>query len=288
MSRLLAISDLHLSHSINRQAFESFPDLGTDWLIVAGDIANGCQDIDRYFKVLSERCGQVIWVPGNHDLWTRPGSDSELRGVSLYNKHVDLARSHRILTPEDPYQIFPHPNGDLLVAPLFLHYDYSFRPQEIPKEDALNWARDARTLCNDEYCLHPDPYSSQGAWCASLVEKTQSRLEAAPTGIPKVLVNHYPLEQELAVLPRIPRFTPWCGTQLTKGWHNRFNACAVIYGHLHIRGIYWLDGVPFQEVSLGYPQQWRQEIGIEGYLREVEIAPFEGGRGTGRRNAPAQ
>ena len=266
MPRLLAISDLHLSHAVNRRAFNSFPDLGMDWLIVAGDIANGCQDIGHYFKVLSERCGQVIWVPGNHDLWTVPGSGNELKGVALYNRLVDLARSHRILTPEDPYPVFPHPEGDLLVAPLFLHYDYSFRPQKIPKENARKWARAAGILCTDEYCLHPEPFSSQGEWCASLVAKAESRLEAAPAGIPKVLVNHYPLEQELAVLPRVPRFTPWCGTQLTKGWHKRFNVCAVIYGHLHIRGISWIDGVPFQEVSLGYPRQWRQEIGLQGYL----------------------
>ena len=53
----------------------------------------------------------------------------------------------------------------------------------------------------------------------------------------------------------------------------RFNARAVIYGHLHIRGTSWIDGVPFQEVSLGYPNQWDRGRGIEHYLHEVILAP---------------
>ena len=46
----------------------------------------------------------------------------------------------------------------------------------------------------------------------------------------------------------------------------------MVYGHLHIRGTTWLDGVPFQEVSLGYPGQWEAERGIGAYLQEVALA----------------
>ena len=74
-------------------------------------------------------------------------------------------------------------------------------------------------------------------------------------------------------LHRIPRFTPWCGTRRTRGWHLRFNARAVVCGHLHIRGTKWIDGVPFQEVSLGYPHQWDRGRGIGHHLHEVVPAP---------------
>ena len=78
------------------------------------------------------------------------------------------------------------------------------------------------------------------------------------------------------MLPRIPRFSPWCGTRKTEGWYRRFNACAVVYGHLHIRGTQWLDGVPFQEVSLGYPKNWDIRLGVGAYLHEVTLAPRDG------------
>jgi hypothetical protein len=71
------------------------------------------------------------------------------------------------------------------------------------------------------------------------------------------------------VLPRIPRFSLWCGTRRTDDWHLRFNAQAVIYGHLHIPGTRWRDGVRFEEVSFGYPKQRVAERPIESYLRKI-------------------
>ena len=71
------------------------------------------------------------------------------------------------------------------------------------------------------------------------------------------------------MLPRIPRFSIWCGTTKTEDWHRRFNVEAVVYGHLHLRASRELDGVRFDEVSLGYPKQWDQNRPIESYLRRI-------------------
>jgi hypothetical protein len=101
------------------------------------------------------------------------------------------------------------------------------------------------------------------------VRETEVRLEEAASRAPLVIINHFPLRQDLAVLPAIPRFSIWCGTRLTEDWHLRFRAEAVIYGHLHIRGRYERDGVRFEEVSLGYPPNWDQSLGIEPYLRQI-------------------
>jgi hypothetical protein len=49
----------------------------------------------------------------------------------------------------------------------------------------------------------------------------------------------------------------------------------VVYGHLHIRGSYRRDGVRFEEVSLGYPPNWDQSLGIEPYLRQILPRPEE-------------
>jgi hypothetical protein len=52
-----------------------------------------------------------------------------------------------------------------------------------------------------------------------------------------------------------PEFAQWCGTVATAGWHTRFQAQTVVYGHLHIPRTTVHDGVVFEEVSLGYPRQ---------------------------------
>ncbi len=275
--RLWALSDLHVSHPANRDALEDFPSHPDDWLILPGDVTDGAQRFDWLLRQLTPKFRRVVWTPGNHELWTVPGENSELRGVALYERLVAIARSHGVLTPEDPYPVVEHRDGNVLIAPLFLLYDYSFRPRHVARDQVIRWARETRAVCSDEYLLHPDPFPDRDSWCAARCTAAASRLASAPAEIPKVLINHFPLEEEHAVLPRVPRFTPWCGTRRTSGWHRRFGACAVVYGHLHIRGTRWLDGVPFQEVSLGYPRQWDRVRGVGAYLREVQLAPVGAG-----------
>jgi hypothetical protein len=77
------------------------------------------------------------------------------------------------------------------------------------------------------------------------------------------------LRNEHAILPSIPRFSIWCGTQRTHDWHRRFRARAVVTGHLHIRSTRWQDGVRFEEVSLGYPRQWLGRGTLESHLRQI-------------------
>jgi hypothetical protein len=100
-------------------------------------------------------------------------------------------------------------------------------------------------------------------------------LDALPPASRTVLINHWPLRYDLARAPRVPRFSIWSGTTRTEDWHRRYRARAVISGHLHFRTTLWRDGVRFDEVSLGYPRDWRQDRGVEWYFREVlpETAP---------------
>jgi hypothetical protein len=112
--------------------------------------------------------------------------------------------------------------------------------------------------------LHPDPYTSREAWCRARVEATERRLMALEPGVPVVLVNHYPLVREPLRVLRFPEFALWCGTERTADWHRRFNVVAMVYGHLHIRRTTWHDGVPFMEVSVGYPREWSARGGPPG------------------------
>lgn len=272
--KLYAISDLHVGHQHNREALAALPAYPDDWLIVAGDIGETEAHMVMALRLLTQRFAQVIWAPGNHDLWTIPlqatgEAAAGLRGAAKYQRLVDLCRHFGVITPEDPYVQWPGSSTPYLLAPLFLLYDYSFRPPEISEADALSWAEAANTVCADEVVLFPDPYPTRGAWCAARCRDTEARLAAVAGQGRLILINHFPLRYDLAYLPRIPRFSLWCGTQRTEDWHTRFPVEAVIYGHLHIRGTQQRDGVRFEEVSLGYPQQWRAERGVAGYLRQI-------------------
>jgi len=267
--KLLAISDLHLGHGPNREALLEIPPQSDDWLIVAGDVGEKIEHLDFALGTLAPRFEKLLWVPGNHDLWATPGNDPDLRGEDRYHRLVERCRGYGVATPEDPYLKWPGDGPPTVIAPLMVLYDYSFRPDEVPIDEAVAWAAASGVRCADERYLHPDPHESRGAWCAARAAYTEARLTEVPDDHATVLINHFPLRQEHARLPRIPSFMVWCGTRRTEDWHRRFDARVVVTGHLHIRTTRFRDGVRFEEVSLGYPRQWNRERGVAPYLREI-------------------
>ncbi len=270
--RLWAISDLHLAHARNRAALEGLDDYGDDWLVVAGDVGEKLEQLDHALQVLTARFARVIWVPGNHDLWSSP-NERQVRGEVKYQRLVAICRSHGVATPEDPFLVWRGDGGPAIVVPLFLLYDYTYRPNHISAEDVLEWSRASGVVCSDEIVLQPDPFPSREAWCAQRCMDAEQRLMALDPNLPTILVNHWPLRYDLVNLPRIPRFSPWCGTRRTNDWHQRFRARVVVYGHLHIRRTAVRDQVRFEEVSLGYPKQWDPARSMGDYLREILPGP---------------
>jgi len=267
--KLYAISDLHLDHQINYQAFKTLPAYPDDWLILAGDICSMAEHLQLALSHLTKRFAQVLWVPGNHDLWTKIGGIKE-RGIEKYQQLVSICHNFGVLTPEDPYPLWQGEGGKHMIVPLFLLYDYSFRPTHISLENAVAWAAESGIMCTDEYYLDPKPYPTRQAWCSARCQYSEQRLREIPSGIPLILINHYPLREDLVQLVNIPRFSIWCGTRQTENWHHNFEVSIVVSGHLHRRGTYYRDGVRFEEVSLGYPKQWNyQEKNIQAYFRQI-------------------
>ena len=96
----------------------------------------------------------MIWVPGNHELWTTPNDEVQLRGEARYQKLVDVCRALGVVTPEDPYPTWQTATAPVVIAPLFVLYDHTFRPAgTFTKEEALSVAASAGVVCTEEYFL---------------------------------------------------------------------------------------------------------------------------------------
>lgn len=254
----------------NRKIVEELrPASDGDWLLVAGDVGETVADIEWALSLLARRFATVVWVPGNHELWTLRADPVQLRGERRYRHLVQACRSMGVLTPEDPYPVWQGAGGPVVVAPLFVLYDYSFRPAGTTKEEALAWAYETGVVCSDEFLLHPDPYPGRDAWCHARVAATEDRLAALGDGLSTVLVTHFPLIREPTEVLSYPQFAQWCGSVATADWHRRFRAAAVVYGHLHIPRTTYHDGVRFEEVSLGYPREWGRRGPSPGAARGV-------------------
>jgi 3',5'-cyclic AMP phosphodiesterase CpdA len=212
----------------------------------------------------------VLWAPGNHELWTTRQDPVRLPGERRYQHLVQMCRGLGIHTPEDPYPVWRGAGGPAIVAPLFLLYDYTFRPPGTQtKLAALARARAAGVVCTDEFLLDPDPYPTIDAWSRFRIKVTHERLAGCDPALPTVLANHFPLVRDPTFVLRHPEFALWCGTTSTADWHLRFRATAVVYGHLHIPRTTWYDGVRFEEVSVGYPREWRRWSGPRNVPRQV-------------------
>ena len=158
--RLLALSDLHVAHPQNREIVAGMtPGNDDDWLLLAGDVGESYPDIEWALRTLADKYATVVWTPGNHELWTRRQDPVDLRGEQRYLALVELCRKIGIRTPEDPYPVWHGPGGPVTVAPVFLLYDYTFRPDgALTKEQGLKLAYEKGIVCSDEALLHPDPH----------------------------------------------------------------------------------------------------------------------------------
>ncbi len=271
--RLLAVSDLHVSHPRNRRWVADLPPGSPgDWLLVAGDLAEKVEDIEWTLRTLLSCYGTVVWVPGNHDLWAHPRDPVKLRGEARYQHLVALCRDLGVITPEDPYPVWTGAGGPAVIVPLFLLYDYTFRPDGTStKAEALDLAYRTGVIGTDERHLYPDPYPSREAWCQARIDATLPRLANLDPDMPTILVSHFPLTREPTRILRYPVFAQWCGTEQTADWHRRFRARTVVYGHLHIPRTTFEDGVRFEEVSLGYP--YEQDRHPERPRQLIQILP---------------
>jgi hypothetical protein len=254
---LLAVSDLHVDFEENRSVVDLLrPRSERDWLIVAGDVAHSLTDFAWALTTLRERFERVIWTPGNHELFAVPrGEAGVLCGERRYTHLIECCRRLGVATPEDDFLVWEGAGGPILIAPLFVLYDYTFGRSLAPTPaQALRRAYDAGIVCADEFLLAPDPYPSREAWCHARVQSTERSLAASGADLPM----------------RHPELAQWCGTLRTADWHRRFPVVAVVYGHLHIPWTSWHDRVSFDEVSLGYP---RERCGRERGFEPRQIFP---------------
>jgi 3',5'-cyclic AMP phosphodiesterase CpdA len=233
-------------------------------------VAEKAADIEWALRALRARFATVVWVPGNHELWTLSTDPVQSRGEARYQYLVAMCRRVGVLTPEDPFPVWRGAGGPLVIVPLFVLYDYSFRPEGAStKEEALALAYESGIVCSDEAVLHPDPYPSRDAWCHARLKLAEGRLASLPPGVPTLLVSHFPLTREPTRALKYQEFAQWCGTERTADWHLRFGAQVVVYGHLHIPATTWQDGVRFEEVSLGYPEETDRNPDRPRGLRQI-------------------
>ncbi|MFD5234059.1 hypothetical protein ACFWJ5_37155 [Streptomyces qaidamensis] len=94
-----------------------------DWPIVAGDVAEIFDDVERTPSLLRQRWagGTTSWGPIRRTAY---------RSAALHAALVRMCREIDVLTPEDAYAVWQGDGGPMTVTPLFQLYDYSWLPAD--------------------------------------------------------------------------------------------------------------------------------------------------------------
>ncbi|KAF8066179.1 D-cysteine desulfhydrase 1 [Scenedesmus sp. PABB004] len=101
--RVFAVSDLHVDaggmrwvRCVHATAFRD------DVLVVAGDAGDTAAAVRAALAALAPRFRRVVYVPGNHDLWARPGTSDEATFDDAWAKLMALRQARAAAQPPPP------------------------------------------------------------------------------------------------------------------------------------------------------------------------------------------
>jgi UDP-2,3-diacylglucosamine pyrophosphatase LpxH len=229
---------MHVDYDVNAQWVRdlSRQDYRDDVLILAGDITHKLPELAACLSAFVMRFKQVLFVPGNHDVWVR-GDD---RPKNSLQKFAEVAATVEAVGAS----MQPFVSGETLFAPLLGWYDYSFGE---PSDDLKQIWMDFHA------CRWPEGFGA--AEVASHFLALNHRL--TPGRAARVITfSHF-----LPRLDLVPSFVsrqhrilnPVLGSTRLDEQLRKLNSTMHVYGHSHINRRVIIDGVTYINNAFGYP-----------------------------------
>lgn len=233
---LAITADLHLPITRPEQVAAIADEMAAfkpDAAVLAGDLAESLDELERCLTLFKERLRCSIWVlAGNHDLWVRRSSDS--KGVWLDRLPRAVAAAGCQYFEGQSFII-----NDTAVAGTIAWYDYSSADPSV-QGSAVTFAQHKFEFNNDALLIDwewSDPEFA--AMVSGPFLATLDRLQADPKVSRIVVVSHVPLLEEQ--MHRNPADQRWAFTNayfgnLTLGRQvlARSKVTHVLSGHTHI------------------------------------------------------
>ena len=277
--RVVAISDLHIDLKENREWLERLcdEDHRDECLLLAGDLASGIKQVEAGLSRLVSSYGQVFFVPGNHDLWVKPGEITD----SLVRFHELRALCQSLSISDCPSELYePSGNPRLVILPIHSWYalpgeaESLFLPKPGEDPSLSMWADRIRIRW-------PVEIANPAEYFLALNET----MDLGNTSPVVISFSHFLPRRELMFAEiqrkgahcssagdRAPRFnfSRVAGSKGIDSLIRRFGSTVHIHGHQHRNRDRWIEGVHYLSYCLGYPQE-RLRAGI----RTERVKPLE-------------
>jgi 3',5'-cyclic AMP phosphodiesterase CpdA len=270
--RLALTSDLHVDHhpEVVPLVAERARALRPDVLIVAGDVSSKLETLEAALAALRAAAPHLVFVPGNHDLWTLPGAPTSRQ---RYEEDIPAAcaRAGARAVGGEPFVV-----DGVVFCGVTGWYDYSLRNRDLDATftradyergawGRLRWNDTARVVWPDDDGTELDA----PAICAGQVATLEAQLADAGTRPTVVVTHHLPF----AGLVTSKGEPPWdfingfmgserLGEAMLRAGHVLAGVC----GHTHFRKRVDVEGRggPFSvETSpVGYPREYARMAGL--------------------------
>jgi Icc-related predicted phosphoesterase len=239
--RFFATSDLHIDFSVNKNWFDEISsfDYIDDVLIIAGDITDIHNSIQFFFKTIRPKFKEIIFVPGNHDLWTF--RNKSLDSLECFNTIQKITADNGIHTS---YKIY----GNVTIIPLLGWYDYSFGQPDIELQSiwgdfaACKWPENFREKeITDYFISHNEKFLNIKNEFIITFSHFMPRIDIMPAFIP--------LKKRLIY--------PVLGTTLLENQIRTIKPQIHVYGHSHVNLDVKVDKIRYINNAFGYPYETR-------------------------------
>lgn len=238
--RVFALSDIHVDYDVNARWVQNLSkhDYREDLLILAGDVSNRKPLLASCLSALATRFRQVLFVPGNHDLWVL-GEAKEKTSLQKFREVEATAENSGVSTR-------PFFGNGVFIAPLLGWYDYSFGE---PSDELRQVWMDYRA------CRWPE---GGGPVQASAHFADLNRLHAPQSATRVITFSHFLPRIDLvpAYVPRRHRILdPVLGSTRLEQQLRRLAPGIHVYGHSHLNRSVCIDGIRYVNNAFGYPQE---------------------------------
>jgi predicted phosphodiesterase len=253
-------SDLHIDHHpevidhITRQAVAARVEV----LILAGDVCSGVDTLRQVLGHFRAHLPRVVYVPGNHDLWTQEGTpDSRARYLEVF---PDLCAAARVDYLPDGPVVLP---GLSLVGQTGW-YDYSLRDPaldaEVPLAAYERGSFGPLAWSDRRFMTWPDV--DDRALTAFMAARLRADLAATPRDRPAWVVTHMlPFAELVARKP-----LPWgfvggflgaavLGEEILRAVAEGLDVRRAIAGHTHFRREARIGPFIAETSPIGYPRE---------------------------------
>lgn len=239
--RIFALSDIHVDYDVNLLWVQSLStaDYQDDVLVLAGDVTDSVPLLEKTLRLFVARFRQVLFVPGNHDLWVR--RDKFAHSIEKFEFVNALAKDLGVATQAMNF-------GRVAILPLLSWYDYSFGQPSAELRDI--WV-DFRA------CAWPPGFDD--AAVTGYFDRLNDSVQplAANTTI---TFSHF--------LPRIdlmPEYIPSkhhvlypvFGSYTIERQLRRLQSDIHVFGHSHLNQQQKIAGVRYVNNAFGYPRETR-------------------------------